>query len=229
MANLHPHIYQLHYIHLLPPIVDQIQIPPNQDLTSLAAACCEYITHLTSPLTPTLDLTHRHLITLTTALLLYSPSTRTNIAPLLLSPLLYHLTYVTTHQHMPSIQLTFYTHINWFDLTNLNQCSFHPPTAQYPPPTTIPTSLLPPTHRRLRKLLKSLTHILNVFHHKIIGEVIHTSTTTSSHYRSLPLPTPWSNSPTSLHDLSTSSPPVSSLNLPPPIEPSTLAPKPQKP
>ena len=109
MANLHPHIYQLHYIHLLPPIVDQIQIPFNQDLTSFAAACCEYITHLTSPLTPTLDLIHRHLITLTTALLLYSPSTRTNIAPLLLSPLLYHLTYVTTHQHMPSIQLTFWT------------------------------------------------------------------------------------------------------------------------
>ena len=84
----------------------------------------EYITHLTSPLTPTLDLTHRHLITLTTALLLYSPSTSTIIAPLLLSPLLYHLTYVITHQHMPSVQLTFHSHINWFDLTNLNQCSF---------------------------------------------------------------------------------------------------------
>ena len=94
MANLHPHIYQLHS-----PIVDQIQFPPNQDLTSLAAACCDYITYLTSTHTTTLDLTHRHLITLTTALLLYSASTRTNIAPLLLSPLLYHLTYVITHQH----------------------------------------------------------------------------------------------------------------------------------
>ena len=86
MSDLHFTLFQHHYVHLLPPLADQLHIPPNQDLTSLAAACCNYITHITSPLLPSLDLTHRHLITLTVALLLYSPPTRTLITSLLIPP-----------------------------------------------------------------------------------------------------------------------------------------------
>ena len=188
IADLLHNLFQYHYVHLLPPIIDQIHVPPNQDLTSPAAACCEHITHLTAPLSPTLDLTHRHLLTLTTALLLYSPHTREHITSLLLSPLIHHLTCVITQQHMSNIRSSFHSHITWFDLENLDQCIYNlPPISQ---PLLTPPSTLTPTHRRLTKLLHYLTHTLNVFHHKLITEVIHTTTNTPSPHRPLRLPLP---------------------------------------
>ena len=154
MADLLHNIFQYHYIHLLPPIIDQIHVPPNQDLTSLATACCEHITHLTAPLSPTLDLIHRHLITLTTALLLYSPPTRTPITSLLLSPLIYHLTCVITQQHMSTICYTFHTHITWFDLANLDQCIYNPS----PPPTPHHPSLPSTSHTPKASQTPSIPH-----------------------------------------------------------------------
>jgi hypothetical protein len=112
------------------------------------------------------DLTHRHLLTLTAALLLYSPSTREHITSLLLSPLIHHLTCVITQQHMSNIRSSFYSHITWFDLDDLDQCTYNPPP--FPQPLPTPPPPLTPTHRRLTKLLHYLTHTLNVFQHKLI-------------------------------------------------------------
>ena len=160
ITELLHNIFQHHYIHLLPPIIDQIHVPPNQNTASLATVCCEHIFHLTAPLSPTVDITHRHLLTLTVALLLYSPNIREHITSLLFTPLIHHLSCVITQQHMANIRSSFHAHITWFDLVDLNQCTYSPPPFPQPLLTSSPPAT--PTHRRLTKLLHYLTLTLTV-------------------------------------------------------------------
>ena len=135
-----------------------------------------------------MDITHRHLLTLTVALLLYSPNIREHITSLLFTPLIHHLSCVITQQHMANIRSSFHAHITWFDLVDLNQCTYSPPPFPQPLLTSSPPAT--PTHRRLTKLLHYLTLTLTVFQHKLITEVIHTTTNTSSPHRPLCLPLP---------------------------------------
>jgi hypothetical protein len=216
ITELLHNIFQHHYIHLLPPIIDQIHVPPNQNTASLATVCCEHIFHLTAPLSPTVDITHRHLLTLTVALLLYSPNIREHITSLLFTPLIHHLSCVITQQHMANIRSSFHAHITWFDLVDLNQCTYSPPPFPQPLLTSSPPAT--PTHRRLTKLLHYLTLTLTVFQHKLINEVIHTTTNTSSPHRSLRLPLP--NLPTQTPQLNPQPLPLS----PTPTSPLCLLP-----
>ena len=124
---------------------------------------------------------------------------------------------------------TFHAHPTWFDFTNLDQCTFNPPLpTTYPYPPNPPPLSPPSTHRRIHKLLRSLTHALSVFRNRLLTEVTHSTSAASSHYRSLPPLPPLTTIPTLLHDIPTSEESVCCSHLHHSPTPTTLAPKPQK-